>query len=303
MNFVTRARFHPSGIRSPGWRLFTVLCALSALAGCAGQPADKLSPPAAATPAPATPAPVVIQVHAAGSLRSALMDLAKVYERSHPEEKIALTFGPSGLLKDRLAAGEASQVFASANMEHPEALLKAGRAEQVQPFAVNALCGLARPQFSLQGKPLATRLLEADVRLATSTPKADPAGDYAFRMFELIETTGAGPTGSAQALKAKALQLTGGPNAPPPPAGRNIYGVLVAEDRADVFITYCTNAAQARSEVPELQVLEVPAPINVAARYGVALLKPATPQARSFIAAMQSPEGRAALAVHGFRAP
>ena len=34
------------------------------------------------------------------------------------------------------------------------------------------------------------------------------------------------------ALAAKALQLTGGPTSPPPPADRNVYGVLVASGQA-----------------------------------------------------------------------
>lgn len=277
-----------------------LLAGLTLLGGCAGH-ADR-------APTPAAPAaePVVIRVHAAGSLRAALTDLAHSYERSHPGERVQLTFAASGLLKDRLAAGEPSQVFASANMEHPEALLKSGHAASVQAFATNALCGLAAPGFSLNGRSLAARLLDADLRVATSTPKADPAGDYAFQMFDRIEASGAGPAGSAQALKAKALQLTGGPTAPGapnPPADRSVYGQLMAEGRADVFITYCTNAAQARRERPSLQVLDIPPAINVAARYGVALMRPVSPPARRFVDSMLSSEGRALLAGHGFSAP
>jgi ABC-type molybdate transport system substrate-binding protein len=276
-----------------------LLAGLTLLGGCAAG--------ASRSAAPSPPAPVAeplrIRIHAAGSLRTALTDLANSYERSHPGEQVRLTFGASGLLKDRLAAGEPSQVFASANMEHPEALLKSGHADSVQAFAANALCGLATPGFSLNGRPLAARLLDADVRVATSTPKADPAGDYAFRMFDRIETSGAGPAGSAQALKAKALQLTGGANAPTPPPDRSLYGQLMAEGRADVFITYCTNATQARREVPGLQVLDIPPAINIAARYGVALMRPVTPPARRFIDHLLSAEGRALLAAHGFSAP
>ena len=55
------------------------------------------------------------------------------------------------------------------------------------------------------------------MKLGTSTPKADPSGDYAFRMFERIETSAAAPAGAAERLKAKALQLTGGPDSPRPP--------------------------------------------------------------------------------------
>lgn len=56
-------------------------------------------------------------------------------------------------------------------------------------------------------------------------------------MFDRIESSGAAGPGSAAALKAKALQLTGGPNSPQPPAGRNLYGLLVDECKADDFIT------------------------------------------------------------------
>lgn len=36
-----------------------------------------------------------------------------------------------------------------------------------------------------------------------STPRADPPGDYAFQMFERIESGGQGPAGSAATLKAR----------------------------------------------------------------------------------------------------
>ena len=114
-------------------------------------------------------------------------------------------------------------------------------------------------------------MLDPAIKLGTSTPKADPSGDYAFELFERVERTGAAPAGAARALAAKALQLTGGPDSPPPPPGRNVYGMLVATGQADVFLTYCTNAVVAAAEEPALQVIEVPAAINVSAEYGLAV--------------------------------
>ena len=131
-----------------------------------------------------------VDVYAAGSLRAAFETWRRRSRRS-TRIKVKPTFGASGLLKDRIVAGESPQVFASANMEHPEALVAAGRAPSVSAFARNALCVLATPSFSLQGKSLALRLLDADVRVGTSTPKADPSGDYAFTMFDRIESSGA----------------------------------------------------------------------------------------------------------------
>jgi molybdate transport system substrate-binding protein len=257
---------------------------------------------AAAGAVQAQPAVEAVAVYAAGSLRAALTDIAAAFERDS-QLKVRLTFGASGLLKDRIVGGEAAQVFASANMAHPLALRDAGRADFVAPFARNALCGLAAPEFSVQGRTLAQRLLDRDVRVGISTPGADPSGDYAFEMFERIEATGAGPAGSAAALKAKALQLTGGPQLPPPPPERSVYGALIAAGQADVFITYCTNAVQARREVPVLQVIAIPDAINVAATYGIATVSPASVEARRFVDFVLAAQGRKTLTDLGFGVP
>jgi molybdate transport system substrate-binding protein len=245
----------------------------------------------------------VLTVHAAGSLRAALTKIAEDYAAASGGQKVNLVFGASGLLRDRLLGGERSDVFASANMEHPQALAAAGKAEPVQAFARNALCALAAPGFALNGRTLAQRLLDADVKVGISTPKADPSGDYAFLMFERIESSGAAPAGSAARLKDKALQLTGGPNSPPPPPDRNVYGALMAEGQADVFITYCTNARLAQQEVAGMQVLPIAEAINVSARYGLAVVQPASPQALRFVEFVLGAAGQQRLAEVGFSAP
>jgi molybdate transport system substrate-binding protein len=244
-----------------------------------------------------------LTVYAAGSLKGALTAIAQDYEAAPNAGKVRLVFGASGLLRDRLQGGERADVFASANMEHPQSLAAAGKAQPAVRFTRNRLCVLASPAFSLQGHSLVERLLDPAVRVGTSTPKADPAGDYAFALFDRIEATGTAPAGSAAALKAKALQLTGGPNSAPVPADRSAYGVLMAAGQADVFLTYCTGAQTARSEVPGLQVLEIPEAINVAADYGLAVLQPASPAATQFAQYLLSPPAQQRLRALGFAAP
>lgn len=243
-----------------------------------------------------------LTVYAAGSLRGALTQIGADFEATPGGAKVTFVFGASGLLRDRLQSGERADVFTSANMEHPRALADAGKAQPVQAFARNALCALAAPGFELRGKTLAQRWLDADVKLGTSTPKADPSGDYAFEMFERVEKSGAAPSGAAERLKAKALQLTDGPNSPPP-TDRNVYDVLVSSGQADVFLTYCTNAAIARQEVPALQVLTVPDAINVFASYGLVVMAPAGEAARKFVAHVLGAAGQRLLAGFGFLAP
>jgi ABC-type molybdate transport system substrate-binding protein len=243
-----------------------------------------------------------VPVFAAGSLRGPLTEAAKAFEADAGGAPVALAFGASGLLLDRIKTGADAQVFASANMAHPQALSAAGSFGPTQVFTRNALCALVRPGLAVDSTNLVATLLRSDVKLGTSTPKADPSGDYAFEMFQRIEGTGAAPAGSGTALAAKALQLTGGPTSPPPPADRNVYGVLVASGQADVFITYCTNAVVARREQPQLQVVDIAPAINVAADYGLAVRKDASPAAQAFAAYLLSPAEQAILRKAGFGA-
>jgi molybdate transport system substrate-binding protein len=257
---------------------------------------------ATATTSAQTPGPELV-VHAAGSLRRALTTIAADFERAAPGRRVRLVFGASGLLLERIRdKGERSDVFASANLEHPQALAGAGRTRAVQAFARNALCALHAPALELDAANVVDRLLDPAVKLGTSTPKADPSGDYAWTMFERIEQQ-PGRAGAFERLSRKALQLTGGPNSPPPPADRNVYGVLVTSGQADVFITYCTNASVAMAEAPALRMLRLPDAINVSASYGVATLRDAPPAADAFVAHLLGAAGQAVLAREGFTPP
>jgi ABC-type molybdate transport system substrate-binding protein len=245
--------------------------------------------------------PAEVVVFAAGSLRGALTEVAQSWQSAEPNAKVKFTFAASGLLKDRLAGGERADVFASANVEHPQALATAGRAATPKVFARNHLCALVAPGVDVATASLVKRMLEPGLRLGTSTPKADPAGDYTWVMFERIEQRG--NLGALGVLSGKALQLTGGPNSPPAPTDRNVYGSVMAAGQADIFITYCTGTVVAVREVPTLRSVEIPADVNVSASYGVTLMNGATADAGRFVQFLLSPAGQDVLARHGFAAP
>lgn len=240
-----------------------------------------------------------VRLYAAGSLKAAMADIAAAFQR---ESGIAVTatLGASGLLRDRIANGEKAEVFASANMAHPQSLAKAGRAGAVRAFALNQLCALAGPKVAVTPATLLERMLDPAIKLGTSTPKADPSGDYAWDLFEKAEEA---RTGAQKALEAKARQLTGGPNSPPPPKDRNVYGVIVEKGEADIFLTYCTNAVRAKKEVPSLQIVTIPAALAVGAEYGLTVVHGARPEAERFAAFILSSAGRDILAHHGFGLP
>jgi len=240
-----------------------------------------------------------VLLHAAGSLRGALTDVAKAFEGTSGN-KIIAKYGPSGTLRDEIAAGTKAEVFASANMAHPESLAKGGRSGPVVLFARNRLCALVKPGLAVTPANLLEQMLRDDVKLGTSTPKADPSGDYAFEVFAKAEALKAG---SRAALEKKALQLTGGSSSAPPPAGRSVYGWHVAEGRADIFLTYCTNAVVAQKENAGQQIVAFPDTLSVGADYGLTVIDGASPQAYGFAMFILSRDGQGILQQHGFAAP
>jgi len=108
--------------------------------------------------------------------------------------------------------------------------------------------------------------------------------------------------GAQAALEKKALQLTGSPSSAAPPAGRTVYGWHVAEGRADIFLTYCTNALAAQKENPGQQIVALPDNLAVGADYGLTVITSAAPAAQGFAQFIMAPDGQKILVSHGFAA-
>src|SRR6186713_3656399 len=95
----------------------------------------------------------MVLLHAAGSLRDALTDIAAGFEAASGVA-VQAKYGPSGTLRDAIAGGARAEVFASANMTHPESLSGAGKSCPVVQFARNRLCALVRPGLEVTPESL-----------------------------------------------------------------------------------------------------------------------------------------------------
>jgi len=239
-----------------------------------------------------------LTLYAAGSLKAALGEVAASYEKTY-QAKVTTKFGPSGLLRKAIEGGETPDVFASANMAHPEKLASDGWGSPVVLFARNQLCALAQPDVEMTTDNLYDVLMDTSIRVGTSTPKADPSGDYAWELFRKADAI---KEGSFTVLSTKALQLTGGPDSQKPPEGRNPYGWVMGEKKADVFLTYCTNAVLARKEVQTLKIVRIPEKLSVGADYGVLVREGAPQEGWRFAMYILSPEGQKILREYGFEA-
>jgi molybdate transport system substrate-binding protein len=239
-----------------------------------------------------------LTLYAAGSLKAALGDVAASYEKTY-NTKVITKFGPSGLLRKAIEGGENPDVFASANMDHPEKLASGRWGGPVVLFARNQLCALAQPDVEATTDNLLNTLLDKNIRVGTSTPKADPSGDYAWELFRKANAI---KQGSFETLSGKALKLTGGPDSEKAPEGRNQYGWVMDEKKADVFLTYCTNAVLARKEIQTLKIIGLAEELSVGADYGLLVRDGAPNEAWRLAMFILSPEGQKILKEYGFEA-
>jgi molybdate transport system substrate-binding protein len=277
---------------------------------CAGQrvwaQADQAAQAAQATQAkPASQAARAVArpaltVFSAGSMSGALSAIATRYTADHGQ-KIDIVAGPAGLLRERIEGGAHADIFISANMAHPQQLSDAGKAGPTVVFARNRICVQTRPELGLNSANLLDKLLDPAVKIGTSTPKADPGGDYAWLLFARADKV---KPGAGKILEAKAQQLVGGRTAPAVPAGRNPVDYFMETRQVDVFIGYCSSHSPQRETSSNL--VELPADLAIDADYGMTVLEGAgdasmREAAYRFALYLMSPQAQALLTQYGFR--
>ena len=239
-----------------------------------------------------------LSLYGAGSLQVAMGEVVSTFSQT-TGIAVTTTFGPSGLLRERIERGERPDLFASADLGHPARLAAQGLAGTPVVFARNRLCVVGKPAVRLRPEALLELLLDPTVRVGTSTPKLDPSGDYTWAMFQRAETL---RPGSFAALDRKALQVVGGPTNSQPVDGKGAVAVVFLRDAIDLYIGYCTSAQQTATEVPGLTVVDIPDTLNVPAEYGLTVLTGAQPQAADLAAFILSLRGQAVLSRYGFAA-
>ena len=89
----------------------------------------------------------------------------------------------------------------------------------------------------------------------------------------------------------------------PAPQGRSVYGEIIANGAADIFLTYCTNAQAAKQENSAQQIVQLPDELSVGADYGLTVVNGASPSAYKPALFILSAEGQRTLTKHGFAAP
>ncbi|ELG4134977.1 substrate-binding domain-containing protein [Salmonella enterica] len=199
-----------------------------------------------------------MRILAAGSLRVVWPQLMTAFQAD-----AVCDFGPAGLLRERIEAGEACDFFASANLAHPQAMR--------------------------EGEDWLSLLTRRDLRIGTSTAGCDPSGDYTQQLFSRMGKEG-------EAVRKRAVALVGGRQTLPLPAGRLAAEWLINHDYTDIFIGYASYAPRLRL-VNSLRVVDIPEPYNPVAEYGFACL---SEQGKTLADFLLSARARLILMQHGF---
>jgi molybdate transport system substrate-binding protein len=200
---------------------------------------------------------------------------------------VLLTFAGSQVLRVQIEEGAAADVFASANLEHLDALVAAGLARDPRVFVRNDLVvivPLTNPARieSFDDLPMATSLV-------LGTPNV-PVGEYARRAIR----RGAERLGSEFETNVMARLASEEANA-------RLVRAKVELNEADAAIVYRTDAAPS----DQVHVVEIPKSDNILADYPIGIVTAASnPEgAEAWVELVLSERGRSVLAAHGFLLP
>jgi molybdate transport system substrate-binding protein len=234
-----------------------------------------------------------VVLYGAGSLHDVLTAVAKDFT-AKTGVPVRTAFGPSGLMREKIEKGDAVDLFASADMASPLKLREEGKAAGVAMFTRNQLCAFATQAAGLTTANFAQRIVDPAVKLGTSTPKADPGGDYTWAMFHAIDKK---VPGAFATLDTKAQKIVGGTTTT---STADPIADGFQSGQINVMIGYCSGADQRRKATPGIDVVTVPEAYDTGPEYGLALTRTDNPKAVALMLAILSPEGQATLARFGF---
>jgi molybdate transport system substrate-binding protein len=234
-----------------------------------------------------TPPPSTLTVFAATSLTDAFTEIGKIFETAHPGVNVTFNFANAQSLRTQIEEGAPADVFASANTKEMDALVTNGFVAQDAPqiFLTNKLVVILPPN-----NPAALEKLEdltnPGIKLVLAAEEV-PVGKYARQALDQMN----GQFGSDFKDKVLANIVSNEDN-----VKQVVAKVQLGE--ADAGIVYISDAVAA----PDLGTIEIPADLNVTAKYPIAPLTKSenADLAAEFVVFIRSPKSGVILQKWGF---
>jgi molybdate transport system substrate-binding protein len=266
--------------------LFLVGCVPAATPTAAEQPI----PVPTTVPPTSTPEPKTMNVFAAASLTDAFTEIGRNFEAANPGVTTTFNFAGSQALRTQIEEGAPADVFASANAKEMDTLVTDGLVTKDTPenFLTNKLV-VVLPANNPAGLEKLEDLSKPGIKLVLAAEEV-PVGKYARQALDSMN----GQLGSDFKDKVLANVVSNEDN-----VKQVVSKVQLGE--ADAGIVYTSDAVAA----PDLKTIEIPAELNVIAKYPIAALSKSANSdlAKAFIDYVLSPEGQAVLQKWGFTPP
>jgi len=249
------------------FRVFLVIALLVSLSACGNSGAEN-----------------TLTIFAAASLTEAFSELVSVFEISHPEVDVMLSFAGSNTLRAQIEQGAQADVFASANTQEMDSLAQIGlvNMDGIHIFSSNKLV-IVTPENNPAEITTFEDLAHPDLKLVLAAEEV-PVGRYARLMLD----------NAGQEFKTQVLENVVSNES-------TVKQVLakVQLGEADAGIVYASDAASA----PDLPVIDIPPEMNVLAEYPIATLRdtPNPELADAFVDFVLSTEGQPILQKWGFK--
>ena len=234
------------------------------------------------------PAPGAIRLWADSALRPAVQAIASRHE-ARTGQPVALTFGPSAALRQRISQGQEADVFVAAGSTQPQQLASCGQWQPPAVIAKDSLCLMTAPRLTVAPATALGALLRADVRVGAYQPGAEPLGD-AF--WQLVDRADQLQSGAHATLTAKVHVLSG---------GQPLREELM-QGRIDAAVQGCIGAG-ADAASTALGITPLPAALDTGLPYNLTWRLKASEAARQLAQAMQSPEAAQQWRALGLQTP
>ena len=268
--------------------VFLTACGTAAPASVPPTQAPAAAPTSAPAP-PSAPSHRALTVFAAASLTGAFGDIGKAFEAANPGVTMKFNFAGSQTLQTQIQQGAPADVIATASGTNMDGLVTAGFVDKAasQVFLTNILLVILPPSNPANVKSLGDLTRPGlKVVLADSTV---PAGKYAR---QILNNMSKDPTYGTDFSKKVLANVVSNET----DVKQVVAKVELGE--ADAGIVYVSDSVAA----PNLKTIEIPANLNVIAKYPIAPLNKSanTDLAAKFVAYVLSAEGQAILHKWGF---
>ena len=246
-------------------------------------------PTTAPTEVPRTtaPEPRTLTVFAAASLTDAFTEIGKNYEDANPGVTVTFNFAGSQALRTQIEEGAPADVFASANTKEMDTLVSGSFVTDgtQKIFLVNKLVVIL-PANNPAALEKLEDLAKPGIKLVFAAEEV-PVGKYARQALDQMN----GQFGADFKDKVLANVVSNEDN-----VKQVVAKIQLGE--ADAGIVYTSDAIAA----PDLKIIEIPAELNVIAKYPIATLTISAnaDTATAFIEYVLSPDGQAILQKWGF---